>query len=176
MRIKRLEDLASVLIEVNLQENCFNPFYSLVACKIAEEIPKFRVTLQFALWDKLKQIQSFDPRKISNLGKFYGWVLSSEEANCSLSFLKYFPDISSLRTEEDVFMKVLFKELFKRSSKSWINKLCHKLADEKNKMIRDGIRDFVGEMAPSLENEKHKAKAILLRKLLAIQFQAEIEE
>lgn len=73
-------------------------------------------------------------------------------------------------------MKVLFKELFKKSSKSWINRLSHKLAEEKNRMVRDGIRDFVGELIPSLDNEAHKSKAILLRKLLAIQFQAEIEE
>lgn len=36
LKVKRLEDLASVLVEVNIQETTYNPFYSLVACKIAE--------------------------------------------------------------------------------------------------------------------------------------------
>lgn len=36
LKVKRLEDLASVLVEVNIQETSYNPFYSLVACKIAE--------------------------------------------------------------------------------------------------------------------------------------------
>ena len=36
LKIKRLEDLASVLVEVNIQEGVYNPFYSLVSCKMAE--------------------------------------------------------------------------------------------------------------------------------------------
>lgn len=90
--------MATVIVEVNLQENSFNPFYVLVACKIAEEIPKFRVFLQFAIWDRLKQLETYDPRKISNLGKFSAWLISSEQANSSLTILKYFPDLLNVRT------------------------------------------------------------------------------
>lgn len=99
LKIKRLEDIATVLVEVGLLESTFNPFYSLVSCKIAAEIPKFRVCLQFAIWDRLKQLDSFEPRKISNLAKFSGWLVSSEEANSSLTILKFFPDLLNVKTE-----------------------------------------------------------------------------
>ena len=100
--------------------------------------------LQFSIWDRLKQVCSYDPRKISNLGKFTGWLVSSEEANSSLTLLKYFQDMLNVKSEEDIFLQVFFKELFRRSNHSWIARLVGKLKDEKNKVIRDGIKDYLG--------------------------------
>lgn len=36
LKNRRLEDISTVLVEVNLQESAFNPFYVLVASKICE--------------------------------------------------------------------------------------------------------------------------------------------
>jgi hypothetical protein len=63
-----------------------------------------------------------------------------------LTILKYFPDLLNVKSNEDIFLKVFFKELFKKSSKQWITSLANKLKDEKNKVIRDGVKDYISEL------------------------------
>ena len=35
LKVKKLEDISLVLVEVNLKEPAFNPFYALVSAKLA---------------------------------------------------------------------------------------------------------------------------------------------
>lgn len=52
----------------------------------------------------------------------------------------------NVSSEEDIFLRVFFKELFRKSTKNWIIRLAHKLKDQKNKGIRDGIKDYLGDL------------------------------
>ena len=54
LNVKYQQDIATVLVEVCTLEPSFNPYYPLVAAKIASLIPKFRLSLQYAIWDHLK--------------------------------------------------------------------------------------------------------------------------
>lgn len=59
LNVKHHQDIATVLVEVCTLEPNFNPYYPLVAAKIASLIPKFRLNLQYAIWDHLKLIHQY---------------------------------------------------------------------------------------------------------------------
>ena len=59
LNTKNHQDIATVLVEVCTLEPNFNPYYPLVAAKIASLTPKFRMNLQYAIWDHLKLLEQY---------------------------------------------------------------------------------------------------------------------
>jgi hypothetical protein len=90
-------------------EPSFNPYYALVGAKIAGLIPKFRLNLQYAIWDHAKLIDQYELRRTSNLAKFMARLIYEPMSNCSLSLLKFFPDLTDLKPTQAVFVKIFFK-------------------------------------------------------------------
>jgi hypothetical protein len=99
----------------------------LVAGKIAGLIPKFRLNIQYALWDRVKLLGEYDLRRSVNLAKFFGRLLAYEEANCSLSMLKCFPDLGGLSVKEGVFLKIVMKTMLEKIKSEYMSRLVGKL-------------------------------------------------
>jgi hypothetical protein len=59
LKVRNYQDVATVLVEVCTLEPNFNPYYAFVAAKIAHLMPKFRLNLQYAIWDHLKLIDQY---------------------------------------------------------------------------------------------------------------------
>ena len=117
LNTRNIQDIATVLVEVCTLEPSFNPFYPLVASKIASLRPKFRLNLQYALWDHLKLINQYELRRTSNLAKFMSKLICDPMSNCSLSMLKYFPDLSNVNPIENTFLNIFFTHFFKKVKK-----------------------------------------------------------
>jgi hypothetical protein len=80
-----------------------------VAAKIANIIPKFRLNIQYAIWDHIKLIDQYDLRQTSNLAKFCSRFVSNPMSNGSLSILKTFADLINVSPSVSLFLKVFFK-------------------------------------------------------------------
>ncbi len=74
----------------------FNPFYAHLAAKLCSFDYNYKFTLQYAFWDKFKQLPSLPVLTISNLGMFgvkqFAAVInppqvSSSSSSSSLIFL-----------------------------------------------------------------------------------------
>lgn len=129
LKIKNYQDVATVLVEVCTLEPNFNPYYPLVAAKIASLMPKFRLHLQYSIWDHLKLLPQYDLRKTSNLAKFLAKLISDPLSNCSLSILKFYPDLSNIRTIDTTFLKIMLTHFFKKVKREYLGKLVGKLRE-----------------------------------------------
>jgi len=94
--------------DVYLQEKSYNPYYTLTAQHLCRTSHSYKVTLQFCLWDflrdlgettvggaevikNLKEDDGFDAKNISaarmaNIAKAYGWWIAKD--CCTLAILK----------------------------------------------------------------------------------------
>lgn len=117
-----------MLVEVCTLEPNFNPYYALVAAKLASLIPKFRLNIQYALWDHIKLVDEYSLRRTSNLAKFMARIMYEPMANCSLSMLKCFPDMCNLRPLQSAFCNIFFSEFFRKVKREQLNKLVSKLS------------------------------------------------
>jgi nucleolar MIF4G domain-containing protein 1 len=68
------------------QERVFNPFYAHLAAKLCSFDYNYKFTLQYAFWDKFKQLPSLPVRTISNLGILLAHLIAN--FSLSLSVLK----------------------------------------------------------------------------------------
>lgn len=127
LNTKNIQEIATVLVEVCTLEPNFNPYYPLVASKMASLKPKFRLNIQYAIWDHLKLISQYELRRTSNLAKFLAKLICDPISNCSLSILKFYPDLSNLRTIENTFVGIFFTYFFKKVKKEYLSKLISKL-------------------------------------------------
>jgi hypothetical protein len=109
-----------------------------VAAKIASLVPKFRLNLQYAIWDHLKLISQYELRRTSKL-------ISDQTANSSLSILKFFPDLSNVRAIETTFLNICFTYFFKKVKREYLSKLVSKLKEQNNRDIKLGIKEFLSD-------------------------------
>ncbi|KAJ2157860.1 suppressor of glycerol defect [Coemansia sp. RSA 552] len=119
------------------QEKAYNPYYTLVAYKLCAFHTSYQVTMQYALWDFLRElgeadvgglgrITEDDPgagadvplRRIVNLAKMYAWLVDKQVL--SLLILKTVT-FARVGVQARVFFQVMFTTLFllhkKRSEK-----------------------------------------------------------
>lgn len=78
--------IVTVVIHCCLSEKEFNPYYAVLAQKFSDHDRKYQLALQFALWDKIKELSSLTSSQIKNLGKFLTYII--EQGGLPLSVLK----------------------------------------------------------------------------------------
>ena len=166
LNIKNMQDVATVLVEVCTLEPNFNPYYPLVAGKIASLKPKFRLNLQYALWDRLKLIAEYELRRTSNLAKFAAKLVSDPTSNSSLSILKFYPDLSNVSAIDMTFLNIFFTHFFKKVKADYLSRLVSKLREHNNRDVKLGIREFLSDF--ECDNGL-KPKVKLCRRLLLIE-------
>lgn len=130
-RSKKLNEIASVIVETCTQETAFNLYYPLVAAKLVEVVPRFRPAIQFMIWNQVKQLSSFSLRKICNLAKFLSRLIL-HSASCSLSMLKNFSDLSAVDKHEQIFITAFFEDFFTEVSTTQLNELIRKVREGDN--------------------------------------------
>lgn len=116
-----------------------------------------------------------DVRKISNLGKFLAWLISSEVSNCSLTMLKYYPDLINQNSHASGFITAFFKEFFLRAKKKSLIKVAHKLREKKNSGFQPIIKEYLTFFKNSYATEQNIKKIKLLLRLLHLQAEQEME-
>jgi nucleolar MIF4G domain-containing protein 1 len=69
-------EIPRVLLECCLQEAAYNPFYELTAVRLGTGSKRHRTTLQFAVWDRWKELGDADARRLSHLARFCAGALA----------------------------------------------------------------------------------------------------
>lgn len=108
---KQEREIILVAVHCCGQEKVFNPFYALLLGKFASYRQGFQVTLQYTLWDCLKQINDYPLRKLANISKLFGILLA--QGDLPLSILRK-GNFIRLSEEERIFWQLLFMTLFTR--------------------------------------------------------------
>lgn len=108
-------------------------------------MPKFRLNLQYAIWDHLKLIHQYELRRTANLAKFAGKLISDPLANSSLSVLRFFPDLSNIMAIDGTFLSIFFSYFFKKVKREYLCKLVSKLREDNNRSVKEGIKEYLSE-------------------------------
>ncbi|VEN41663.1 unnamed protein product [Callosobruchus maculatus] len=133
-------EIVNVILHCCLREKKYNPYYSFLAQKFCEYDRKYQGMIKYAVWDKLKSLQSWN-QQISNLTKLLthlfiekGLVISilkavefSELDKVTLRFLRQILIGIMVHKDEEECLQV-----FMKVSKS-----------DKLKMFRESLRLFI---------------------------------
>ncbi|XP_050081437.1 nucleolar MIF4G domain-containing protein 1 homolog, partial [Anopheles maculipalpis] len=141
LAIKDLRVVVSVIIHCSLAEKEYNPYYSVLSQKFCDYDRRYQLAIQYALWDRLKEIHSLQQLQVRNLARFITHLVA--EGGLALSCLKVieFAEIDkvNLRLMRQIMLGLLLLEeenkclqVFSRISAS------HRL-----KSFKDGIRLFM---------------------------------
>ncbi|KAH7913556.1 hypothetical protein BJ138DRAFT_1081255 [Hygrophoropsis aurantiaca] len=130
------------IIRVNLHccgnEKSYNPYYTLVCQHLCQRSHSYKITLQFCLWDFLRDlgetnvggaeviknfqndgggfdVKSIQPSRMRNVAKAYAWWIAKD--CCSLTVFKPV-DFTSLKPQAQLFMKELLLQVLVASQVS----------------------------------------------------------
>ncbi|KAJ1943489.1 suppressor of glycerol defect [Linderina macrospora] len=128
----QVREVIRVLLHCCGQEKAYNPFYTLVAFKLCSYHNSYRLTMQYALWDFLREMGETDVgglgrinsdegsetdvplRRIVNVAKLYAWLVDKQVL--SLLILKTVT-FAKVGHQARVFFQILFSTLFQLHKK-----------------------------------------------------------
>lgn len=67
--------IVGVILHCCLSERSFNAYYAVLAQKFCEYGRKFQLAIQFAIWDKIKDIRNLVSYQITNLSRFLAQLI-----------------------------------------------------------------------------------------------------
>ncbi|XP_043276186.1 nucleolar MIF4G domain-containing protein 1 [Venturia canescens] len=86
LKDQQAREIIYVIMDCCLQEKKFNPYYAVLAQKFCDYDRKNQMTLQYSIWDKLKELQNYNEKQLSNFAKFLTHLFV--EKGLALSVLK----------------------------------------------------------------------------------------
>ncbi|XP_026472282.1 nucleolar MIF4G domain-containing protein 1 homolog [Ctenocephalides felis] len=135
------QELVHVLLSCCLQEKKYNPYYSLLAQKFCDLDRKYRISFQYSLWDKIRDLSTLTNDQISHLGKFMIHLLI--ENGLSLCVLKII-DFSELQARELRLIRQILFGILLNPSEAIIKHIFERiLKSPKLKMFRESLRLFL---------------------------------
>ncbi|KDQ20966.1 hypothetical protein BOTBODRAFT_50992 [Botryobasidium botryosum FD-172 SS1] len=123
-------EIIRVILHCCGNEKVYNPYYTLVAQHLCNSSHSYKITLQYCLWDFLRDlgesdvggadivnqdnaksfdIKSISPTRIQNLAKAYAWWVA--KGSSSLTIFKPV-DFVKLQPQTRVFFQTFFAQLF----------------------------------------------------------------
>ncbi|XP_062562830.1 nucleolar MIF4G domain-containing protein 1 homolog [Armigeres subalbatus] len=112
LTIKDQRVVATVVLHCCLSEKDYNPYYSILSQKFCEYDRRYQLAIQYAIWDRLKEIHSLKQAPSRNLSKLLTHLIS--EGGLALSVLKVieFAEIDkiTLRVVRQIMLGVLLLE------------------------------------------------------------------
>ncbi|KAF8150806.1 hypothetical protein B0H34DRAFT_665767 [Crassisporium funariophilum] len=130
-------EIIRVILHCCGNERSYNPYYTLVCQQLCHTAHAYRITLQFSLWDflrdlgetnvggaavikNIKEDEGFDVKSISeirmrNVAKAYAWWLAKD---CVTLVILKPVDFTALKPQTREFFKELFTQIFINSQRS----------------------------------------------------------
>ncbi|KAG5320029.1 NOM1 protein, partial [Acromyrmex heyeri] len=70
LKNQQQREVIYVILNCCIQEKKFNPYYAVLAQRLCDSDRKYQLTIQYALWDKLKILDDLNTKQLTNLAKF----------------------------------------------------------------------------------------------------------
>jgi len=129
LKNKQDREIIHVMIHCCAQERVFNPFYGHLAAKLCSFDSNFKFTLQFALWDKFKQLPTLPVRAISNLAHLIANLVAI--SSLSLSVLKTLEFADQMEAHTMLFVSLIIKTLLMQFSEDVAANVFQRIANVK---------------------------------------------
>lgn len=134
-------EVVFVVTDCCLQEKDYNPYYGHVAAKLSRLDRKYRVAMQFHIWDRVKQLGDIKKTQLANLALLAKFLIVEKVQSLGLLKVIEFADLdkANLRLLKLIIVGILqdlgsdkIFELFKAVSE-----------DSKLKMFRESLKLFM---------------------------------
>ncbi|KAK7170262.1 hypothetical protein R3I94_000481 [Phoxinus phoxinus] len=134
-------EIVHVLTDCCLQEKMFNRFYAVLAEKLCLHDRRFKMTFQFSLWDKFKELPNLSSRSFSNLVQMVTHLL--HRRSLSLSILKAI-EFGELDKPKVKFLKQILLKLLKETEPEELVNIFGRISGiPELGMLREGLKLFI---------------------------------
>ncbi|KAL4421444.1 hypothetical protein ABPG75_010735 [Micractinium tetrahymenae] len=102
-------EVVRVTVECCLQEKAWNAYYAHLLIRLCTAGKSHKMTLQFCLWDQLKELGGMDVRRLTNLARLLATVLAGLALPSTM--LKVVDFGAAMPARETLFWRVFFEHL-----------------------------------------------------------------
>ncbi|KOX67702.1 Nucleolar MIF4G domain-containing protein 1 [Melipona quadrifasciata] len=105
-------EIIHVIMHCCLQENKFNPYYAVLAQKLCEYNRKYQLTIQYSLWDRLKTLETYENKQLSNLAQFLVYLFIEKCLTISILKIIHFTELErpTMKFLEQIILGILLHE------------------------------------------------------------------
>ncbi|XP_063626148.1 nucleolar MIF4G domain-containing protein 1 homolog [Cydia splendana] len=134
-------EIVHVLLACCTQERIYNPYYSVLAQKLCGVDRKYQLSIQFAVWDKIKDLESLSKQATTNLAQFLIHLIM--EKGLALSVLKVI-EFSDLNKSSVRFLRQILLAIIMNADLQASLQVFHRIAKSpKLHMFRESLRLFI---------------------------------
>ncbi|EFN89915.1 nucleolar MIF4G domain-containing protein 1 homolog [Harpegnathos saltator] len=112
LKNQQQREVIYVIISCCIQEKRFNPYYAILAQKLCDADRKYQLTIQYALWDKLKTLNDLNTKQLTNLAKFLTHLFLEKGLPLSVLKIIQFTELDKLtmRLVRQIMLGILLHE------------------------------------------------------------------
>ncbi|MFQ6634815.1 hypothetical protein Gotur_012258, partial [Gossypium turneri] len=162
---KQDRDIMRVLVECCLQEKVFNKYYTVLAAKLCEHEKNHKFTLQYCLWDHLKELDSMPLLRSMHLAKFMAEMVASFTLSLAVLKTVEWSDPQMLSPKKIMHFRMLFEAIFEYPDKVIWNMFTRIAVTPELETLRQGMEFFIKEYVVKT-NKKVNDKFKLAKKAL----------
>ncbi|KAL5257458.1 hypothetical protein ACHWQZ_G012411 [Mnemiopsis leidyi] len=157
---KQEREIIYVAVLCALKCKTYNPYYTNVIKKFCEHSKNYQITMQFSIWDRLKDLKSLNATKTRNFILLLSSLISSKTISMSALKIVNFAEIGS---DEVDFFKDLFRKIL-NVSEVVITEIFGRLQPLPLDNLKNGIKVFLKHfLKPELGAEEKKNLKIALK-------------
>ncbi|XP_018405133.1 PREDICTED: nucleolar MIF4G domain-containing protein 1 homolog [Cyphomyrmex costatus] len=112
LKNQQQREIIHVILNCCIQEKKFNPYYTVLAQRLCDSDRKYQLTIQYALWDKLKTLDDLNTKQLTNLAKFLTLLFLGKGLPLSILKVIQFTELDKLtmRLVRQIMLGILLHE------------------------------------------------------------------
>lgn len=134
-------EIIHIAIECCMQEKNFNPYYAFLLQKFCSSNRKYQIAIQFAVWDKIRELSVMTSAQLSNLAHLLAHLFTQQALAISVLKVIEFSEMDKTCVR---FLRQILLKLLLHDSERDIEAVFIKAAKSPNlHLFREGIRLFM---------------------------------
>ncbi|VDK17505.1 unnamed protein product [Anisakis simplex] len=130
-----------ICIQCAVRESCYNPFYAAVMAQFCAFHKRFKLTAQYALWDRIRELNSLEQWQRTLLAALVADLILSRSIGVTVLKIIEFGTIDQTTTR---FLRRILSIVLTRSSEANLSELfANVIASTKHKLFSQGLQLFV---------------------------------
>lgn len=162
LKAQQEQEIVHVLVHCLLQEKDFNPYYAHVAKQLCTSNRKHQMTIQYHLWDKLKELGNLSSSQITNLAKFLAHLFLETALPISVLKVMQFSEMDKpcVRLLRQILLSILLHD----SEETMVAVFSRVARSQKLHMFRESLRLFIHHFVLKNVKESSEDMANLLKR------------
>ncbi|CAH0694798.1 unnamed protein product [Spodoptera exigua] len=162
-------EIVHVLLACCLQEKTYNPYYAVLGQKLCDTDRKYQLSIQFSVWDKIKELDSISKQSTTNLAQFLIHLIM--EKGLALSVLKVI-QFSELNKHTVRFMRQILLSIIMNADFQSSLEVFHRISKPpKLHMFRESVRLFIQHFL--IKNAGKKSEVLSKEELVTLKERAQ---